>query len=302
MALRELHLLLTYQCTLECDHCFVWGSPFQTGTMTLGQIRHLLAQAEELGSIRAICFEGGEPFMYYATLLQAVRDVKARGWQPQLVTNAYWATSREDALLALRPLVEAGLDAMWVSDDAYHSSADEPSPPRFAAEAASQLSISPSTIAIEPPSVVESTSPEGKGEPIVGGGVRFRGRAVAKLLESLPRRPWQELTSCPYEDLTDPKRVHIDPLGYVHLCQGITIGNTWAKPLLDITQSYVASAHPIVGPLLAGGPAALAAAFGVTPDGSYVDECHLCYDLRDRLRRRLPQWLAPDQMYGVPES
>ena len=36
--LRELHLLLTYQCTFECDHCFVWGSPFQTATMTLPYI------------------------------------------------------------------------------------------------------------------------------------------------------------------------------------------------------------------------------------------------------------------------
>ena len=36
-ALSGLHLLLTYQCTFECDHCFGWGGPFQTGTMTLGR-------------------------------------------------------------------------------------------------------------------------------------------------------------------------------------------------------------------------------------------------------------------------
>ena len=31
MKLTGLHLLLTYQCVLECDHCFVWGSPWQKG-------------------------------------------------------------------------------------------------------------------------------------------------------------------------------------------------------------------------------------------------------------------------------
>jgi molybdenum cofactor biosynthesis enzyme MoaA len=40
MRLTGLHLLLTYQCTLECGHCFTWGSPWQSGTMTLQDIRH----------------------------------------------------------------------------------------------------------------------------------------------------------------------------------------------------------------------------------------------------------------------
>ncbi len=35
MRLTSLHLILTYQCTFECDHCFVWGSPWQEGTMQL---------------------------------------------------------------------------------------------------------------------------------------------------------------------------------------------------------------------------------------------------------------------------
>ena len=300
--LRELHLLLTYQCTFECDHCFVWGSPFQVGTMTVGQVRDLLAQAEKLGSIEMIYFEGGEPFMYYATLLESIRQVKACGWRAGIVTSAYWASAQEDALLALRPFVDAGLDELTVSDDAYHGSNGEQSPPRLASQAATELGIATSSISIEPPSPTVPPSGEGKGEPVVGGGVKFRGRAVAKLLEGLPRRPWQELTTCPYEDLVDPMRVHIDPLGFVHLCQGIVLGNVWARPLVPIMSSYVPSVHPIAGPLLEGGPAALARAFDVAHEDSYVDECHFCYDLRDRLRRKAPEWLAPDQMYGVPES
>ena len=81
--------MLTYQCTFECDHCFVWGSPWQTGTLSLAQIRQILSQAKETGSIQKIYFEGGEPFLYYAILLDATREAAALGFKVGLVSNAY---------------------------------------------------------------------------------------------------------------------------------------------------------------------------------------------------------------------
>ena len=56
MKLSGLHLLLTYQCTFECDHCFVWGSPWQTGTLTLEQIltnRNRLSE-DILGDVKGL--------------------------------------------------------------------------------------------------------------------------------------------------------------------------------------------------------------------------------------------------------
>ena len=64
MKITGLHLLLTYQCTFECDHCFAWGSPWQSGVMTLDDIRLFLGQAYDLGTVGWIYFEGGEPFLY----------------------------------------------------------------------------------------------------------------------------------------------------------------------------------------------------------------------------------------------
>ena len=71
MKLSGLHILLTYQCTFECDHCFVWGSPFQEGTLTVKQIEDILTQAKDAG-VTSIYFEGGEPFLYYALMLRGV--------------------------------------------------------------------------------------------------------------------------------------------------------------------------------------------------------------------------------------
>ena len=62
--------------------------------------------------------------------------------------------------------------------------------------------------------------------------------------------------------------------------------------------------HPIIGPLMRGGPAQLAKELGMKPRRGYADACHLCYELRCRTRDagRLGDVLTPDQMYGVSES
>ncbi len=297
-SLKQLHLLVTYRCTLQCDHCFVWGSPEQSAVMTIEQVRRIFEQGDALGSIDSVSFEGGEPFLFYGLLLEGVREAKKRGWRADAVTNVYWATSTEDALLWLKPLVDAGLDSLVMSEDAYHGSGDEDLA-RNARSASDQLGIGEATIAIrEAPASVGVASPA-KGEAITGGAVRFRGRAAAHLTPELPRKPAQELVACPHEELANPIRVHIDPLGYVHLCQGLAMGNLFQTPLLEMVSGYEPDRHPVCGPLLSGGPAALANAYDLPHDATYVEECHMCYELRESLRERFPEYIGPAQMYGV---
>ena len=126
----------------------------------------------------------------------------------------------------------------------------------------------------------------------------FRGRAVEKLVGSLPRKPWTEFRECRHEDLANPGRVHIDPFGFVHLCQGLTIGNCKEEPLSELIRSYDPVSHPICRPLIEGGPVALVKKYNVSHEDSYVDECHLCYCARLALRSRFPKFLVPGQMYG----
>ncbi len=298
-SLKQLHLLVTYRCTMECDHCFVWGSPEQSAAMTIDQVRRIFDQGMDLGCIEAVSFEGGEPFVYYGLLLEGVREARARGWRSDALSNAYWATSIEDALLSLRPLAEAGLGDLIVSEDDYHGSG-EGTLAEHARSAADQLGMGKGTISIREAAASVEAASTARGEAIKGGSVRFRGRAAARLTSGLPRRRSAELTTCPYEELVDPTRVHIDPLGYVHLCQGLTMGNLFETPLPEMLGSYDARRHPICGPLLSGGPAALASAYDLPHGDSYVEECHMCYEMRDRLRVRFPEYAGPAEMYGVP--
>jgi hypothetical protein len=291
-----IHILLTYRCTNECDHCFVFGSPQAEGTFTLAQVRTLIEEAEKIGSVKMIFFEGGEAFLFYPLLLEGVRLAREAGFQAGIVTNAYFAATVEDALLWLRPLADLGLAALSISDDALHGDGAS-GPPKHALEAARQLKIGAGTISIEGPSV-KVPAERKKGEPIVGGGVMFKGRAAEKLTAGLPTIYWREFTECPHEDLANPSRVHVDAFGWVHLCQGLCMGNAWETPLSDLIRGYDVKRHPVAAPLSAGGPARLAADLAAEPEGGFVDACHLCYATRKRLLDRFPECLAPRRLYG----
>ncbi|KKL86357.1 hypothetical protein LCGC14_1945520, partial [marine sediment metagenome] len=126
-----------------------------------------------------------------------------------------------------------------------------------------------------------------------------RGRAIEKLTEGLPRSSWENFTECPFEDLRNPKRVHTDSFGNVHICQGLSMGNMWQTPLSKLVSSYAVDSHPICGPLAEGGPVLLAEEHKVEHQSEYVDACHFCYLLRLTLLTRFPEYLAPRQVYGL---
>jgi MoaA/NifB/PqqE/SkfB family radical SAM enzyme len=297
MIITGLHLLLTYQCTLECDHCFVWGSPYQTGTMSLSHVDAILRQAQTVSQINSIYFEGGEPFLYYATLLAAVRKAHRMGYSVGIVSNGYWATSPEDALEALRPLAGMIQD-LSISSDHYHWNAEVSQQVRHIRAAAEHLGLPLGTISIGQPGAggAEASGQLAPGE----SAVMYRGRAAEKLAGRAPAQPWDTFGCCPHEDLRDPGRLHVDPYGNVHLCQGLVLGNLFETPLGDLCAKYDPEAHPIVGALLAGGPAELVRRYDLPHAAGYADACHLCDEARRRLRPRFPGALAPDQMYGVP--
>ena len=126
MNLTGLHFLLTYQCTFQCDHCFVWGSPRQRGTMTLpAATANSSSQAAEAGTIKTVAFEGGEPFLYYATSCFS----RGRRWRARM--GFQFGEPRLKCLLGdgrggrcghwLRPFAGvSGISSISVSSDLYH--------------------------------------------------------------------------------------------------------------------------------------------------------------------------------------
>ena len=293
--LTAIHFLTTYACNFECEHCFLHCSPRSRGTFSISQIRRVLDECGLTGTIEKVFFEGGEPMLYYPLVLAGTREACRRGLKVGIVTNGYWATSVEDAALWLRPLAEGGLTTLGVSDDGLHYGEHEGAHADRALAAARELDVDAKAMCTQRPTV----DTDDAGRTTIVGGVMFRGRAAETLGDGLPLRPTAELTSCPHENLADPSRVHVDCFGHVHLCQGLSMGNMWATPLSQLVAEYDPQTHPIVGPLLAGGPVRLAEMYGVALEAGYLDECHLCYAVRKALIDRFGEYLAPRQVYGL---
>ncbi|MHC4067630.1 MAG: radical SAM protein [Planctomycetota bacterium] len=297
MRLSGLHLLLTYQCNLECDHCFVWGSPRQSGTMSLRVIRGGLQQAQALGTVEWIYFEGGEPFLYYPVLLRGVQMAAGMGFQVGIVSNGYWATDLEDASEWLRAFA-GSIQDLSISSDLYHGDEKVGQQANNACAAARHVGIPAGVISVAQPEATNAALALGQ-LPQGESAVMYRGRAAEKLVARAVRRPWSHFTECPCEDLREPERVHLDPLGNVHICQGIAIGNIFRAPLNQICDRYQPDAHLVTGPLLDGGPAELVRRYELPHAERYADACHLCYEARCVLRGRFPETVTPDPMYGV---
>ena len=298
--LKGIHFILTYMCNLECDHCFVYCRPNAGGTFTLSQMRHALDEAVKIGTIEWVYFEGGEPFLFYPLMIEGIKLARSKGFKVGVVTNGYFATCEENAELWLDPLCELGIADLSISDDSFHHEDEKDNPSKRAIAAAERLDLPVGSICIEKP--LPETGPDkeqDKGATVVGGGTMFRGRAVEKLVEGLPRRRWEEFNECPYEDLREPSRVHLDSYGNIHLCQGLSMGNIREIPLSRLVKNYDADSHPICSPLLRGGPALLAKNYKVKHDDQYVDACHFCYSVRLALLDKFSHYLAPRQVYGL---
>jgi hypothetical protein len=72
--------------------------------------------------------------------------------------------------------------------------------------------------------------------------------------------------------------------------------------LAEIMAGYDPDAHPIVGPLLAGGPAEIVRQHQLPHRRAYADHCHLCYAARCALRLRFRDILAPGQVCGTTRA
>ncbi len=264
------------------------------------QIRTVLEESRKIGTIQETYFEGGEPFLFYPILIEGIRLAREMGFKAGIVTNGYWATCVEDSKLWLGPLSKLGISDLSVSDDDLHYGDGQDSPAKCALAAAKALRMPAYSLCKAKPEVQQSSIPAGeKGAAEISGGIKLRGRAVEKFVEGLPTRKREEFRECPYEDLVNPKRVHIDSYGTVQICQGISMGNCWETPLSELFRGYDAKKHPICGPLLRGGPVRLMEEYGVDLKDEHVDECHLCYAARVALVDRFPEYLAPRQVYGL---
>ena len=318
MKIQNLDFLLTFKCPAECKHCSYKAGPRNVGFMKQEDAERYLTELTNTNPLQSITVHGGEPFLYFKHLKHIVKtakdlDIPRRG----VITNSYWAKTKGIAGKKLQELNEAGLTQITFSVDAFHQ---EFIPLENVINAIiSAANIDFDNIWIDSYFVADINADNfynNKNREILKNleemdisnineyvaGFEGRGADLAKfgkVKDGLPSG------KCPLPfwiggDLTAPTTVEIDWEGNVTLCPGICIGNTRIQPLVEIIQHYDCTTHPILSEILDEGPKGLlkiAEAKGIKPDLLFVNECHLCYELRKLLRPFYPQFLAPSSCY-----
>lgn len=118
--LTELVFSTTNQCTARCRDCPVVSGKDAPARLKPEFMMRIVDEVYGWGALRLVVFTGGESFLLGEGLGRTVAHVAEKGISTRIVTNAYWASSREKALKVLRDLKAKGLTEINISCDDYH--------------------------------------------------------------------------------------------------------------------------------------------------------------------------------------
>ena len=319
--LSVLKIDMTYQCAAECEHCrfrcTVDSQPVIDHDMAVECMRVL----REVNDLQLVVVMGGEPGLYPGRMLALVRAARDLGTATRVETNCFWATSDDVAREFLSPLVEMGAQLAF-SLDAFH----EPYVPlersaramRIANELGGDCGIETGLLDFEhrdnPFDQRSRQMVEELNDRLGGphyryhyqGPLFFAGRSADRLAglvspgRGIPQEPCKHVPWWMDGAQDTLELLSLDPDGYISKGCGIAIGNVRSAPLREILKSHDIHEHPILGRLFDRGPIALveiAAEFGFALQSDYADRCHLCQEVREVLRPKYPDILAPAQHY-----
>lgn len=109
-----LTVIVTNQCPLRCAHCGPRSGPGEKGALDLETVIAALDAARSRRFV-IVNYSGGEPFILGGKLVEFVRVAADRGFIPRVTTGAYWSPGPAEAKRRLDPLVDAGLQQLFIS-------------------------------------------------------------------------------------------------------------------------------------------------------------------------------------------
>ena len=108
------------KCYCNCSICCMSCESTSKEALPLGLIKDIIKQAMSQHHIKHISFSGGDPFLRYSDLLQALDYAKSNGFETSCFTNALWCNEYEKTKDYLKRLENSGLDILRISLDHQH--------------------------------------------------------------------------------------------------------------------------------------------------------------------------------------
>ncbi|MGZ7443456.1 radical SAM protein [Paenibacillus sp. TH7-28] len=331
MDLLGLNFVLNQNCNITCGHCFYNCKPSTKGVMELEDFKYYLSTVASRNKLRWVGLGcGGEAFLYYDRLMECFKEtVKYDIKDIYVMTNAFWATTKERARQYLKPLKEAGLNIIWFSLDAFHQEFIPIENIINAATVALEEGIQTVCITSEYfldfksdhpldgetrallQSFKEKMGPLSKSLVydryvlIPGGRASDLYSSYVKEMEAKGKQFPTSFKKCRGtvfwgKNLKDPFSIEIDCNGIVELCPGVAIADLKKDSLEDLLENYNYEKNPIIATLVnegIPGLTRLAEENGIVLESGYQNECHLCYEIRKALNTVYPQHLTPASCY-----
>ena len=118
--LKNIGLMQTLKCTIACSHCIVEAGPHRKEEMRYENSLEWLDQARSYreGYIEGLALTGGEPFFNMELLKKISNYGRESGFTVSAVTNAFWATSKNDATSVLEKF--PAIRMLCISTDEFH--------------------------------------------------------------------------------------------------------------------------------------------------------------------------------------
>jgi MoaA/NifB/PqqE/SkfB family radical SAM enzyme len=269
--------------------------------------------------LNSVTLHGGEPFLYFDVMRAILSKARALNVEHRwVITNGFWAQSSDVAMKKLRTLKKTGLTAITFSVDAFHQEYVSLDRVRTGIEIAAYFGLdkvavdsyflftenNENSYNIQTRKSLESLNMVSNVE-FNKFAASFEGRAAQFLVK-------QDFIEGKMPDgkcgppswlgnsLKDPRTIEIDYEGNITLCPGICIGNAKKQPLTEIIRQYDYERHPIIRIIVEKGPIGLfelAESKGYKGTQRFVNECHLCYEMRKYLHTQYPRYLAPQGCY-----
>ena len=318
----DVGIILSYQCQAACKHCLYNCGPTRRDWMAESQLREVFEAVLSLPQPAQVHITGGEPFLRFDLLVEAVRLATELGIPRYVETNAGWCVSESLATRRLTTLREAGLQALLISCSPFHAESIPPARTRLAYEKAVEV-LGLDRVILYLPEWLRRIEQFGAEQPTSlrayvealgladagrllwqGYGLISGGRSGYELGYLADLRPADAFRGqdCRAEILY-AQHSHMDLRGNFipGFCGGLALGD-W-HDLSGLRVRFRNGQYPpLAGILVAGGPFALyemvrhqtgyqplaaeyvpQAAEYVPQAAGYAGKCHLCVDVRRAL-------------------
>ena len=117
---KTIALLITKQCTAQCEMCCFGCSPQSEEKMPIKYIEKVIEESAGIEDIETIGFSGGEPFLEYSNLLKMCKFAKEKNKKVICTSNGFWGTTYDRTLKIVSEIREAGLSRLSLSVDQFH--------------------------------------------------------------------------------------------------------------------------------------------------------------------------------------